>query len=534
MLKAAEIPVPIEAGLLQKMLMLQQLKISAQEAEKLKQAQTIAQLKEQLRLAYIRRYARSSEQFAEINDRQGNLFDEGEYPPVMQEPVETQSSILVAEHTRKVQRGKRQELPDYLPVRQIEYTLPEAELIGPNGEVFTQIGTEVLKQLEVIPAEVRIIEHIRHKYAVKGREELGVRLAPMPKQPIPKSIASPGLLAHIVQAKYEHHLPLYRQEQIWKSLDVHLPDNTLGRWMVQAGELVQPLVAYLMEEIKQHRHIHVDETPVTVIKDEHKASDAVSHQGYMWVYTNHLGVVFDYRSSRSGSHPEEMLEEFKGYVQTDAYAGYNGLFKDGSRKSVGCFAHARRKFADIKKMAGKKHKTPVVDHVLNLIAKLYHLESQAKEKELTETERYELRQEKAVPILKRLEGYLRETLPKTPPQGMLAKAMQYALNHWEALYRYTEDGTLNIDNNPAERAIKPFTLGRKNWLFAGNTHSAKAGANLYSLIESAKLYQLKIHDYLSYVFEHLPNADTPRKIEMLLPQYAQAHVPKIKPEIHKK
>ena len=185
-------------------------------------------------------------------------------------------------------------------------------------------------------------------------------------------------------------------------------------------------------------------------------------------------------------------------------------------------------------MAGKKHKTPVVDHVLNLIAKLYHLESQAKEKELTETEIYELRQEKAVPILRRLEGYLRETLPKTPPQGMLAKAMQYALNHWETLYRYTEDGTLNIDNNPAERAIKPFTLGRKNWLFAGNTDSAKAGANLYSLIESAKLYQLKVYDYLSYVFEHLPNADTPRKIEMLLPQYAQAHVPKIKPEIYKK
>jgi transposase len=391
--------------------------------------------------------------------------------------------------------------------------------------VFVKIGEVISEQLDVIPAQVQVLQQVRFKYAVKGQEELGVKLAPLPKQLIPKSQASAGLLAHIATSKYCHHLPLYRQEQIWASLDVHLPRNSVCRWMRHAGEAVQPLIDYLFEEMCQHRHLHVDETPVTVLVEKDKPPGNPSHQGYMWVYTNRLGVLFDYQSSRHGTHPKDKLAEFTGYVQSDGYAGYNGLFEAGTRYAVGCMAHSRRKFTDVQKAAGKNKKSPVADTVVKLIAKLYKLEAQAKEQGLDEQAIYPLRQTQAMPILDKLKAYLLETYPKTPPQGLLGKAISYMLNQWDALYRYTDSGILCIDNNPAEQKIRPFAIGRKNWLFHGNTRGAKAAANLYSLIESAKLYHLNVFDYLKYVFEHLPHANTPRKLEQLLPVYARDHLP---------
>jgi transposase len=190
-------------------------------------------------------------------------------------------------------------------------------------------------------------------------------------------------------------------------------------------------------------------------------------------------------------------------------------------------AHARRRFTDVQKAAGKKKPSPVADTVVKLIGKLYKLEAQAKDQALSEQAIYQLRQTEAIPLLDKLKAYLLETYPKTPPQGLLGKAISYMLNQWDALYRYTESGILCIDNNPAEQKIRPFAIGRKNWLFHGNTRGAKAAANLYSLIESAKLYQLKVFDYLKYVFENLPQADTPKKLEQLLPAYASAHLPKM-------
>ena len=520
-------PLPNEPAKLQQIILTLQAEHQAQVDAY--QAQ-IATLKEQLRLAAANRYGRSSEKYVQPNDLQGRLFDEDELAvcdaPLQDIPTDSHTQHI-ASHSRTVKRGQRTPLPDYLPRVRIEHTLPEVELVGPEGELFEKIGEVISEQLDVIPAQVQVLQQVRFKYAVKGKEELGVKLAPLPKQLIAKSVASAGLLAHVATSKYCHHLPLYRQAQIWASLDVHLPRNSVCRWMMRAGEAVQPLIDFLFEAMCHHRHLHVDETPVTVIDAKDKPPDKPSHQGYMWVYTNRLGVLFEYQSSRHGTHPKDKLAEFTGYVQSDGYAGYHGLFHDGTKQAVGCMAHARRKFTDVQKAAGKNKKSPVADYVVKLIAKLYKLEAQAKEQSLDEPAICQLRQTQALPILDKLNAYLLAIYPKTPPQGLLGKAIGYTLNQWESLYRYTDSGILSIDNNPAEQAIRPFAIGRKNWLFHGNTRGAKAAANLYSLIESAKLYQLKVFDYLKYVFEQLPFADTPDKLEQLLPVYVSHHLPKM-------
>ncbi len=495
--------------------------LAQKDSELAKKDFLISLLEEKYRLAMMRRFARSAENWAKVG--QILLFDEAELASDL--PPETEAEVTqIAAHTRQSLPRKRAELPEGLEVVQIIHALPESELIGPNGEHYVEIGREISEKLDVIPMDLRIIQHIRLKYAVKNKEELGVKIAPMPLQLIPKGIASPGLLAHIAQAKYEHHLPLYRQEQIWADLEIRMPRNSMCQWMMAVGEKLGPMLDYLMEDMKLSGYLHADESPVTLLKDPNKKPDNPSHQGYMWVYANAVGVRYDYRSSREGQHPLEMLENFTGYLQVDGYFGYDNLFKTGQIIEVGCMAHARRKFTDIQKSAGKKAKLPVVEHVLNLIAKLYHLEKGFKEQDLNHDQVTQERQQKSQPLLDKLQAYVVEQIKKTPPQGSLGKALQYVLNHWGPLTKYLENGKLDIDNNAAERCIKPFAVGRKNWLFCGNVNGAKAAANIYSLIASAKIHDLKVFEYLKHVFEELPNADTPKKVEALLPKYlAQSH-----------
>jgi transposase len=395
--------------------------LAKQSEETAKRDLIIVELQNKLKLALIRRFARQADSYLDPNaPKQDDLFDELALPEVAEpEALET---IEVPAHKKVKARGKRKPLPEELERVQQIYRLPEADLLGPNGEQYIEIGQEMTEQLDIIPADVRVIQHIRIKYAVKGQEELGVKVAPMAPTILPKSIATPGLLAHVAQAKYCHHLPLYRQEAIWKELDVHLPRNSLCRWMMEVGERVSPLVEYLFADMKAKSYLHVDETPVTVLEDAHKKPENASHQGYIWLYANSIGVLYDYRSSREGAHPLEMLEDFKGYIQKDGYGGYDALFTNADRIGVGCMAHVRRKFTDIQKVAGKKSRSSVADHVVNLIAKLYHLESVAKKENRTEDEIYQMRQEKATLILAKLHDYLKEQSQKAPPQSILGKA----------------------------------------------------------------------------------------------------------------
>ena len=479
-----------------------------------------------------KQFGRSAERYTDFNDKQGCLFDEAELDALMAEGhiIDHDTGdveVDIKPHKRKTNQGKRKPLPDYLPREIIEYHLTGEDLVLDNGAILSEISSDTSEQLEIILAMVKVIQYVRYKYAVKGQEELGVYIADMPTQPIAKSIASSGLLAHIVQSKFCYHLPLYRQQQIWQSMDIELSRSSMCRWMLTLGEKVQPVIDEVIEQMKLLPYMQADETTVTVINDNQKKADNKSHKGYMWAYNNPAGVVYDYQSTRHGKHPRSMLDEFEGYLQTDAYSGYNDLFKPGSnRTSVGCWAHARRKYVDVIKALGKNAKAGYAHVFVKKIAKLYAIESKAKEAKLSCESLYKKRQSEAVPILHEIKLLIDEISPRTPAKSLLGKALTCSKSNWTQLCRYTETDYDPIDNNDTERKVKPFTVGRKNWLFSGNTKSAKGSANLFSMIENAKLYQLKVFEYLKYVFDRIGNAKTDKDFEQLTPKFAQAHVPK--------
>ena len=354
----------------------------------------IEQLKESLKLALARRFGKSSETYFDANDPQMNLFDEAELGRVIID--NDTGEIEVPAHTRK-RRGKRKPLPKYLPREIVEHKLPESDLLLENGLKYEVIGTEESEQLDIIPADVKVIKHVRYKYAVKGYEEYGVLTAPIANQAIPKSVASNGLLAHIVQAKYCYHLPLYRQQIIWRELDIDLSRSSMCRWMIQMGEAVEPIVEDIMAQMKALPYIQADETTVTILKDKTKSKG--SHKGYMWLYNNNAGCVYRY-GSRAGQNVKEQLEDYQGYVQSDAYAGYNILFTpDSNRISVGCWAHARRKFMDVIKALDKDASRGKSHEFIELIGKLYAIEKQARNACLDVDQLKTLRQNQSLPIL---------------------------------------------------------------------------------------------------------------------------------------
>ncbi len=468
-------------------------------------------LQEQLNLALARRYAASSEKIAPDQIR---LFDEAEVDAEAQaaEPVD---AITVPEHTRK-KRGRRK-LPESLPRIEVIHALPEGERFCPHdGAPLDEIGEVCSEQLDIVPAKIRVIRHIRKRYACTCGH--CIKTAPLPAQPIPRSLASPGLLAHITVSKYQDALPLYRQEAILKRIGVELPRATLANWMVQAGSLIQPLINLLRDRLLAYDILQMDETPVQVLKEPGKTAQSKS---YLWVQRggppDQPVVLYDYDPGRGAGVPKRLLGDFTGYLQTDGYDGYNAVVEANGLTHVGCMAHARRKFSEAVKAQGKNKnkKKGKAHHGLALIQKLYRIEKQART--LTPEDRYGHRQRHARPILDALRAWLDDALPQVPPTTMTGKALNYLHNEWGKLICYLEDGRLEIDNNGAENAIRPFVVGRKNWLFSHSVKGVKASANLYSLIETARANGLEPYAYLRRVFTELPRADSIEAIEALLP-----------------
>ena len=248
----------------------------------------------------------------------------------------------------------------------------------------------------------------------------------------------------------------------------------------------------------------------------------------MWAYNNSAGTVFKH-ASRAGENVWDDLSDYTGYVQSDAYSGYNILFgKDSNRVRVGCWAHARRKYMDVIKAQGKAAPKGVSHEMVELIAKLYAIERKAIKDGRTTHQLKAIRQIKAKPILDKIKKRLDEIIHLTPPKGLLGKAISYTLNNWESLSVYIQEGFIPIDNNATENKIRPFAVGRKNWLFSGHTESAKASANLFTLVENAKLYNIKVFDYLKYVFNRIGDAKSDKDFEALTPKYASEHLPKIR------
>lgn len=533
-MKTAVEPLPNNASALKKIIADQQLKlidrdrridtqaqqIGSQEQRITTQQQRIAILEEYIRLQRHRQFGASSEKAP----GQAELFDEAE---LLGEQDEIATEVESAEQptappSNKKPRG-RKPLPAHLPRIRIEHDLSDAQKACACGCQRTLIGEQTSEQLDIIPATVRVLVHVRKKYACKACQD-GVQLAPLPPQPIPKSNASAGLLAHVAIAKYQDALPLYRQEQVLARAGVELGRNTLAGWMLKCGDLIQPLLDRLDEHLLCGPIIHCDETTVQVLKEQGKSPQSKS---YMWVRVSGLPskkiILYDYASSRSGKVAEDLLSDYRGYLQTDDYAGYHALGKSPDITHFGCWAHARRKFVEAQKAAlpkGKSAKAGKADIALSHIGKLYGIERQLKD--ASPDTRLQVRQQDSRLILDQLRTWLDKTLHRALPKGALGKALGYLDRNWDKLTVYIEDGRLSIDNNTAENAIRPFVIGRKNWLFSDTERGARASAALYGLIETAKANGREPYDYLQHVFTRLPAAQTVEEVEALLPWNLEA------------
>ena len=393
----------------------------------------------------------------------------------------------------------RRPLPSNLPRVPVEHDVPEEEQGCPCCmRRMQRMGKVITEQLECKPAELYVIEHIRFKYGCQ-RCKGNIITAPLPPQPIDKGLPGPGLLTEVILNKYQDHLPLYRQEHRFARLGIEMPRSTLCDWVMQSGSLLEPIVDLMKTDVLiPGIRIFTDDTPCPVL------AKGKTHTGRLWVYVGGgrdkpICVVYDYTSSRSQTAPQKFLKGYQGYLQADAYGGYNIIYKEGKVIAVNCWAHARRYFIDIIK-ASKK--TGLADVAVDYIGKLYEVERQAKH--LTSLQRKYYRRRYSKPILKEFNRWLKAKQKETLSKAPIGKAIAYVLNHWRGLTNYCCDGILNIDNNTAERAIKPVVLGRKNYLFAGSPAGAKNAAVLYSLIETCKLIGINPFVYLKDVLTRLP------------------------------
>jgi transposase len=486
------------------------------------QQQQIDHLQEMVRLLQNEIFGRKSEVRPFVNPNQLQLFTPSEEP----EPVEPDETIEIKGHARK-KRG-RKPLPEDLPRIEILHDISEVEKQCACGAQKSRIGEDTSEKLDYVPARVQVLCHIRPKYACKqceGVEDGGptVAIAPAPVQLIPKSIATEGLLAHIAVSKFADGLPLYRQQKMFTRLDVELSRATMANWMIQAAGCCEPVIELLHREIRSGPMINIDESPFQVLKEPGRSDTSKS---YMWVFyggplTSPV-VLCQYHPTRSGKVVQDILEDYMGYVQSDGYSGYDHLSRNPDIIHMGCLAHARRKFVEVnkgrKKARGKKKVSKgLADEALDYIGELYRIEKYAREKELSYNQIRDLRQEKARPILDRFKTWLDTHHPLVPPKSLLGKAIQYTLNQWDRLVVYIEAGFLKTDNNVAENAIRPFVLGRKNWLFAGAPRGAEASATFFTLIETAKANGLEPYAYLRYLFEKLPLAKSESDYLKLMP-----------------
>ena len=398
----------------------------------------------------------------------------------------------------------RQILPDHLPqIDQVHDLKPEDKVCPECGDDLSEIGTLESQQLDVQPSQLLTVNHKRHKYACK-RCQASVKVADMPAQPIDKGLGTPGLLADVIVAKYQDHLPLYRQSQRFMRQGCQLSRSTLCDWMIACASLLQPLV----DHMKQHSliasgHIHTDDTPVVLHKDQL----GKRRLGRMWVYINpgtHAKypacTIYEFTESRSGSHTLTFLDGFAGHLQADAYAGYDALYKQGTVDEAACWAHARRYFFEA--AIGQAHDS-LPDQALHFIKALYGVERHIKQNNWQADQIQIWREQHSAPILSKLQAWLLEYKDQVLPKGNTSKAITYLLNHWQALNVYVKHGHLVIDNSEAERRMRLIALGRKNYLFMGNIKGGRAAATFYSLIETCKQHNVNTWHYFKDVLSRI-------------------------------
>ena len=410
---------------------------------------------------------------------------------------------------RKSGRSKSRKTYDDLPVEEVYYTLSEEQTTCPKcEESLHEMKTEVRRELKIIPAQVKVVHHIRQVYACRKCDKEGTEgtivTAPMPNSLMPGSMVSPSLLAFIMERKYNQHLPLYRQEKAFENFGIDISRQNMATWMMHgANTWLRPLYERMHALLKNELVIHADESPLKVIDEKNKA------KGYMWLYASaksaaHPMYLYEYQPSRSQKNPKKFLEGFSGYLQTDGYSGYNAV---ENVTQVGCLAHARRKFNDALKALPENAEVSRTrsNEGLNFCNRIYHYEKQYVD--LTPDERFERRRQEVQSVLDAFKSWLEEQKRTTLPKSKLGEAVKYCINQWDKLINFMLDGHIAVDNNLAERAIKPFVIGRKNYLFSKSPQGAQASAISYSIIETAKASNLNPFLYLTYLFEQLPNID---------------------------
>lgn len=480
-------------------------------SEKKEWQQERQSLIEQFKLALDRQFAKRSEALKPYDEAQGDLFNEVECEAAKDEDVAVTRASTI---TKK--RGKRQPLPKNLQRETRVLDLEEHDKTCPCCQhALHNIGEDRSEKLEFTPAVLKVLEIVRPKYACRQCEQHAeksrIHQQPAPGSIIPKSFATESLLANIILGKYQYALPLYRQETLFTQSGIALSRTTMARWVIQVSEKFKPLYQALKTHLLEQVVVQADETPLNVLKED--------KQCYMWLYCSGADspgatlagmkniVLFDYQNSRARACPVNFLGRYDGYLQSDGYGVYDGLT---NVTNLGCFAHARRKFMEAKKLQGKG-KTGKADVVLAKIQKLYALESRLRAASIEH--RFVERQAHAKPMLDDLYTWL--TSQKVIASSQLGKAIKYMLGQWPKLIRYVDDGHLSIDNNRAERAIKSLVIGRKNWLFANNPNGADASALLYSIIGTAKANELILYDYMVKCMKELAKSEP--DIDSLLP-----------------
>jgi transposase len=491
------------------------IELEAQQQEALHLRVWIEKLK--LEIARLKRaqFGRSSEQLGERIAQLELIVEELETTQVQRAPraaIAAQANVPA-----------RRPLPPSLPR---ETVLHEPVCECPDcGQAMQRIGEDVAEMLEYVPASFKVIRHVRPKLACARCQR--VVQQPAASRPIDRGLPGPGLLAHVAVAKFADSLPLYRQAQIYAREGIELDRSTLADWLGSAARLVDPLVAALGRYALSATKLHADDTPVPVLQP----GRGTTKTGRLWTYVrddrpagSHAppAVWFRYSPDRKSERPVAHLKDFRGVLQADGYAGFGRLYECGNIIEAGCWAHVRRKFFDIDAHGPG---SPIARQALERIGKLYGIEDEIRGRPASE--RRSIRQARAGPMLESLQAWLQQTLGTVSKKSELAVAIRYALTRWTAMTRYRDDGTIEIDNNAAERALRAVAIGRKNWLFAGSDDGGERAAAFYSLIGTAKLNGIDPEAYLRYVIERI--ADHPiNRIDELLPWALAAELTALK------
>ncbi len=470
-----------------------------------------AQLDKLLRQLYGRKSEKSSKADKAKNNKDNNNDDKTDPGAGTSNKNNVQKSDSL--------KAKRKKPPEHLFRETIHHDLPaEQKFCTACNKTKSLVGTETSEQFEFIPAKLYVKEHVKYTYSC----HCCISTVPMPLQPIPGGLASPGLLADIIISKYDDSMPLYRQNQRFKRMDnVDIPESTLCDWVAKAAFWLEPVVDVMKNDSKRAVKLHSDDTTVPVL------AKGKTRLGRLWVYlsdgassdgivpntphnqdnakqtninTNKC-TIYEYTPTRAAIWPSKFLSGFSGYLQADAYSGYNEVIARENITEVACMAHARRYFFDVAKAAKGES---IAHDVLSQISELYQVESFCRD--MPAFQRYRYRKKHSKPILKRLYRWLKSTIKTLMSNTPISKAVNYMLNHWRALCNFLSNGYLDIDNNKAERAMRRVAIGRKNWLFAGSDEGGKRAAIIYSILETCKQNGINTFDYLKDVLTRLPSA----------------------------